>query len=91
MHHSESELEKALVLTLFIPLIMGSGDNSGFQATSLLGVILGLIGIIRITLDRILKRWRALGPDRPPAPRSASSGFIDLGTEAEPKSEAQAE
>jgi magnesium transporter len=36
MQHFESELEKALVLTLFIPLIMSSGGNSGSQATSLL-------------------------------------------------------
>ena len=32
----ELELEKALVLTLFIPLIMSSGGNSGSQATSLI-------------------------------------------------------
>ena len=36
MQHFESELEKALVLTLFIPLIMSSGGNSESQATSLL-------------------------------------------------------
>jgi magnesium transporter len=36
MQHFQSELEKALVLTLFIPLIMSSGGNSGSQATSLL-------------------------------------------------------
>src|SRR5690606_5219149 len=34
--HFELELEKALVLTLFIPLIMSSGGNSGSQATSLI-------------------------------------------------------
>jgi magnesium transporter len=83
MQHFESELEKAVVLTLFIPLIMSSGGNSGSQATSLiiravalqevrlrdwwrvalrelptgmtLGAILGLIGIVRITL------WQKLG------------------------------
>jgi magnesium transporter len=83
MQHFESELEKALVLTLFIPLIMSSGGNSGSQATSLLirslalqelklsdwwrvalrelptgivlGAILGVIGIVRITL------WQRLG------------------------------
>ena len=83
MQHFESELEKAVVLTLFIPLIMSSGGNSGSQATSLiiravalqevrlrdwwrvalrelptgmtLGAILGLIGIVRITL------WQTLG------------------------------
>ncbi len=36
MQHFEGQLEKALVLTLFIPLIMSSGGNSGSQATSLL-------------------------------------------------------
>src|SRR5215472_12075368 len=78
MQGFQSELEKAIVLTLFIPLIMSSGGNSGSQATSLLiralavrevqlvdwwrvalrelptgivlGSILGVIGIARITL-----------------------------------------
>src|SRR3954468_2562616 len=36
MQHFEGELSKAIVLTLFIPLIMSSGGNSGSQATSLL-------------------------------------------------------
>jgi magnesium transporter len=36
MQFFESELEKAIVLTLFIPLIMSSGGNSGSQATSLI-------------------------------------------------------
>ena len=36
MQYFEGELEKAIVLTLFIPLIMSSGGNSGSQATSLL-------------------------------------------------------
>lgn len=36
MQGYEDELEKAIVLTLFIPLIMSSGGNSGSQATSLL-------------------------------------------------------
>jgi magnesium transporter len=35
MQHYSTELEKAVVLTLFIPLIMSSGGNSGSQATSL--------------------------------------------------------
>ena len=78
MQSFQTELERALVLTLFIPLIMSSGGNSGSQATSLiiralalrevrlrdwwriaarelptgltLGVILGVIGIVRIAL-----------------------------------------
>ncbi|WP_371345321.1 magnesium transporter [Ancylobacter sp. IITR112] len=36
MQHFEDELERAIVLTLFIPLIMSSGGNSGSQATSLI-------------------------------------------------------
>jgi magnesium transporter len=36
MQGYEGELEQAIVLTLFIPLIMSSGGNSGSQATSLL-------------------------------------------------------
>jgi magnesium transporter len=36
MQFYEHELQKALVLSLFIPLIMSSGGNSGSQATSLL-------------------------------------------------------
>jgi magnesium transporter len=78
MQGYEGELEKAIVLTLFIPLIMSSGGNSGSQATSLLirslalheleigdwwrvvlreipnglalGAMLGVVGIIRISL-----------------------------------------
>jgi magnesium transporter len=81
MQGFQGELEKAIVLTLFIPLIMSSGGNSGSQATSLLiralalhelrlidwwrvalrefptgimlGSILGIIGIARITLWQI--------------------------------------
>ena len=36
MQHYSTELEKAVVLTLFIPLVMSSGGNSGSQATSLI-------------------------------------------------------
>src|SRR5262249_37556687 len=74
----ENELEKAIVLSIFIPLIISSGGNSGSQATTLiiramalgeiklrdwfrvarrevmsgitLGIILGIIGFIRVTL-----------------------------------------
>ncbi|MFC0407859.1 magnesium transporter [Roseomonas elaeocarpi] len=47
MQHFEDELERAVVLTLFIPLIMSSGGNSGSQATSLLIRALAL-GQIRL-------------------------------------------
>jgi magnesium transporter len=36
MQHFQVELSRALVLSLFIPLIMSSGGNSGSQATSLI-------------------------------------------------------
>src|SRR5262249_47358189 len=35
MQAYQAEIERAIVLTLFIPLIMSSGGNSGSQATSL--------------------------------------------------------
>ena len=83
MQHFEGELQRAVVLTLFIPLIMSSGGNSGSQATSLLiralalgqlrlrdwwrvaarelptglilGAILGVIGVARITAWQSLR------------------------------------
>jgi magnesium transporter len=36
MQYFEGELSRAVVLTLFIPLVMSSGGNSGSQATSLI-------------------------------------------------------
>ena len=36
MQHYEGTIAKAVVLSLFIPLIMSSGGNSGSQATSLI-------------------------------------------------------
>jgi magnesium transporter len=36
MTHFEAELEKAIVLVLFIPLIISSGGNSGSQAASII-------------------------------------------------------
>jgi magnesium transporter len=36
MGHYEGEIEKAVVLALFIPLIISSGGNSGSQATTLI-------------------------------------------------------
>ena len=83
MGHFEGEIAKAVVLSLFIPLIISSGGNSGSQATSLiiralalgevkiadwwrialrelpaglaLGIILGIIGVLRIVL------WQRFG------------------------------
>ncbi len=78
MGYFEHEIDRAIVLSLFIPLIISSGGNSGSQATSLiiralavrelelkdwwrvlfrelragmmLGLLLGAIGFLRITL-----------------------------------------
>jgi magnesium transporter len=83
MGHFEGEIARAVVLSLFIPLIISSGGNSGSQATSLiiralalreitlgdwwrvairelpaglaLGLILGVIGVIRIVV------WQQIG------------------------------
>lgn len=50
MQHFEDELSRAVVLTLFIPLIMSSGGNSGSQSTSLL--------IRALALDQLhLRDW----------------------------------
>jgi magnesium transporter len=82
MGYFEKEIERAVVLALFIPLIISSGGNSGSQATSLiiralalreltlgdwwrvarrevlsglmLGIILGAIGFLRITVWQTL-------------------------------------
>ena len=47
MQFFQGELERAVVLTLFIPLVMSSGGNSGSQATSLIIRALSL-GEIRL-------------------------------------------
>jgi magnesium transporter len=52
MQGFQGELEKAIVLTLFIPLIMSSGGNSGSQATSL------LIRALALRELRLVDWWR---------------------------------
>jgi magnesium transporter len=54
MQYFEAELEKAIVLTLFIPLIMSSGGNSGSQATSL------LIRALALGQVRLRDWWRVM-------------------------------
>ncbi|MBD3848017.1 magnesium transporter [Bosea sp. SSUT16] len=54
MQFFQTELEKAIVLTLFIPLIMSSGGNSGSQATSL---IIRALALREITLK---DWWRVI-------------------------------
>ncbi|MBE7517022.1 MAG: magnesium transporter [Chloracidobacterium sp.] len=83
MGYFDDEIERAVVLALFVPLIISSGGNSGSQAATLiiramaldevtlrdwwyvmrrevlsglsLGVVLGVIGFVRIAL------WQGLG------------------------------
>jgi magnesium transporter len=52
MQGFQGELERAIVLTLFIPLIMSSGGNSGSQATSL------LIRALALRELRLIDWWR---------------------------------
>jgi magnesium transporter len=52
MQHYESEIAKAVVLTLFIPLIMSSGGNSGSQSTSL------IIRALALQEMRLTDWWR---------------------------------
>ena len=56
MQHYQVEIEKAIVLTLFIPLIMSSGGNSGSQATSLIIRALALHEIMLKDWWRIASR-----------------------------------
>jgi magnesium transporter len=59
MQTFQSELERALVLTLFIPLIMSSGGNSGSQATSL------IIRAIALREVRLSDWWRIAARELP--------------------------
>lgn len=61
MQHFQSEMEKAVVLTLFIPLIMSSGGNSGSQATSLLIRSLALRDVKLGDWWRVMLRELAMG------------------------------
>ena len=63
MQHFQIELEKAIMLTLFIPLIMSSGGNSGSQATSL------IIRAMALGEVRLRDWWRI-------ASRELPAGFV---------------
>ena len=54
MQYFQGELEKAIVLTLFLPLIISSGGNAGSQATSL---IIRAMALGEFTLS---EWWRVL-------------------------------
>ncbi len=87
----ENEIERATVLSLFVPLIISSGGNSGSQSSTLviramalgevkladwfrvmrrelitgaaLGLILGTVGFLRISLWQFLSRYSSLFTD----------------------------
>ncbi|HEX6535288.1 MAG TPA: magnesium transporter [Gemmatimonadaceae bacterium] len=59
MGHFESEISRAVVLALFIPLIISSGGNSGSQATSL---IIRAMALREVTLR---DWWRVAGRELP--------------------------
>jgi magnesium transporter len=54
MNHFEHEIERAVVLSLFIPLLISSGGNSGSQATSL------IIRALALREVRLRDWWRVI-------------------------------
>ncbi len=56
MQHFELELEKAVVLSLFIPLIMSSGGNSGSQASTLIIQAMALGEVTIASWWRVMRR-----------------------------------
>lgn len=72
LHHYEDQLSKWKWLVIFIPLIMGSGGNTGNQSATLIITAL-TTGNVRLRDWRIifwrtsgwLNAWRSLGLPRP--------------------------
>lgn len=56
MQHFEVQLEKAIVLSLFIPLIMSSGGNSGSQASTLIIQAMALGEVTIAEWWRVMRR-----------------------------------
>ena len=61
MGHFEHEIERAVVLSLFIPLLISSGGNSGSQATSLIIRALALREVRLKDWWRVIRREVAAG------------------------------
>jgi len=55
MTHFQDEIEKAVVLAMFVPLIISSGGNSGSQASTL------VVRALALTELRLGDWWRVLG------------------------------
>ena len=63
MTHFEEEIQRAVVLALFIPLLISSGGNSGSQATSL------IIRALALREVRLRNWWRVIR-------REVAAGFV---------------
>jgi magnesium transporter len=61
MTHFEEEIQRAVVLALFIPLLISSGGNSGSQATSLIIRALALREVRLRNWWRVIRREVAAG------------------------------
>jgi magnesium transporter len=61
MSHFEDEMAKALVLTLFVPLIISSGGNSGSQASTLVIRAMALEEVKLRDWWRVMRRELAAG------------------------------
>jgi magnesium transporter len=59
MGHFENEIAKAVVLSLFIPLVISSGGNSGSQATSL------IIRALALREVRLVDWWKIAARELP--------------------------
>ena len=65
----EAEIERAVVLALFVPLIISSGGNSGSQASTL---VIRALALGEVTLARLV----AGGPARELAAGLALGGIL---------------
>ena len=70
MQHFEGEIARAVVLSMFIPLVMSSGGNSGSQATSL---IIRALALREMQAGRLVAHRRARAADGPRARRASSA------------------
>ena len=64
----EREIERAVVLALFVPLIISSGGNSGSQAATLVirALALGEVGLARVVAGHVPGDPRGAHPRRHP-------------------------
>ena len=79
MGYFEDEIEKAVVLALFVPLIISSGGNSGSQASTLVirALALGEVGLRdwwRVIRRELLPGWRWAASSAPSASSASRSG-----------------